>query len=339
MKQWIYLFIGSLLFWSCGEEKKSSETPLTPFYYDLPAGFSFPQIPKDNPMFAEKIELGRKLFFDPVLSRDNSVSCGSCHLPEKGFSDTVGLSLGADKQKGERNAPPLFNVAYKKDFFKDGGIPTLELQVLAPFDNELELDMNIVEATERLKKIPHYKAAFKRVFGREPDPFGLTRAIAAYERTLISGNSAYDEFVYGKKEALSASAQRGMKLFASPKLGCNNCHSGQFFTNGKYENNGLYETYKDTGVARITLKLSDVGRFNVPTLRNIELTGPYMFDGSLKTLGEVIDHYTTGGKNHPNKSSLIQPFTLTNGEKQDLINFLKSLTDQRFVKKHKEDSR
>lgn len=321
---------------ACERENSSSDQPLTRFYYDIPVGMEYPNIPEDNPMFVEKIELGRKLFFDPILSKDNSVSCGSCHSPSKAFSDSVAFSIGAENDLGDRNAPALMNVAYRTSFFKDGGVPTLELQILGPFDNELEFDLNIIDAIEKLKQDEEYVKAFKRVFNREPDPFGLTRAIAAYERTLISGESKYDKYVHMGQD-LTQSELNGMSLFFSDELKCASCHSGNFFTNEAFENNGLLATYIDSGRARVTIDPNDAGRFAVPTLRNIELTAPYMFDGSLETLDEVIEHYASGGSNHRNKSDLITGFSITKEEKEDLIAFLKTLTDPHFLERHKSD--
>ena len=325
------------LFTACTEDSKQAEEGKQTYEYHLPKGFSLPEIPEDNPMYVDKIALGRKLFFDPILSKDNTVSCASCHAPTKAFSDSVAFSIGAEKDLGDRNAPTLANVAYRSSFFKDGGVPTLELQILGPFDNELEFDLNILDAIEKLKADPDYVREFNKVFGKDPDPFGLTRSIAAYERTLISGDSKYDQFLFDSN-VFSDAEIRGMKLFNSERLACSTCHSGNLFTNQGFENNGLYTSYQDTGRARVTLNSSDAGKFVVPTLRNIALTSPYMFDGSLNNLSEVIDHYASGGSKHANKSQFIKGFTISEAEKNDLILFLTTLTDESFVERHKYDN-
>lgn len=329
------LLISSLFVIGVMSCKKGEEIEVTLPYqtvYDLttPSGFPTMKIPLDNPMTVEKIALGKKLFFDPILSRDKSISCASCHFSQGAFADTVALSLGVEKRIGERNAPTILNAGYKPHLFKEGGVRNLELQVIAPFDNELEFDLHVLEAIARLKADDTYKKLFNQVFGKNPDLFGLTRAIAAYERTLISGNSKYDLSKNGLVE-LSASEKNGEKLFFSDELQCGTCHSGTFFTDNKFYNTGLYANYIDEGLKRVTTKEEDVGKFVTPTLRNVEYTGPYMFDGSLKTLEEVIDHFASGGKNHINKSDLFTGFTITESEKQDLIAFLYTLSEKAVI--------
>jgi len=313
---------------ACHSEKESAES----YQLNVPQGFPKPPIPEKNQLTKLRIDLGRELFFDPILSRDSTVSCASCHHPEKAFSDIEALSRGVDDSLGMRNAPALVNVVYGKSFFRDGGVPTLEQQILVPFDDHREFDLNMLYAVERLERHPRYSKMSKEAYGRGPDPFTLTRSLAAFERTLISGNSPYDQFTYqGKQDALTASEKRGLALFEGDKLQCRGCHAGFNFTNELYENNGLKAVYADTGRARITSKPEDVGKFKVPTLRNVELTGPYMHDGSVKSLAAVVEHYQSGGAGHVNQSQLIAGFELNEQEKRDLINFLKSLTDTSFV--------
>ena len=302
-----------------------------PYVLSIPKGFPQPFIPEDNPLTQGKVALGKKLFFEPILSRDSSISCASCHFPELAFSDTAAVSTGVAGRKGFRNAPSLTNVAYGKSFFKDGGVPTLEIQILTPLEGHDEMDLNILEAAERLNKNPAYKKLFQEVFDRVPDAFGITRAIAAFERTLISGHSRFDRYYYHGEEVLSASEKRGWLLFNSETLQCATCHAGFNFTNEQFENNGLYEVYADEGRRRITLDSADAGKFKVPTLRNSAVTGPYMHDGSFSSLEEVIEHYSRGGKGHGNQSELIKGFSLTEVEKQDLLAFLKALTDATFL--------
>ncbi|MCB0395154.1 MAG: cytochrome-c peroxidase [Flavobacteriales bacterium] len=302
------------------------------YHFSLPEGFSEVPVPADNPMTKSKVALGKRLFFEKILSKDSTVSCGTCHKQAIAFADDRQLSEGVDGGTGFRNAPTLANLAYSPFFFMDGGVPTLEIQVLAPIQGEVEMNLNMLEAVQRLQQHPEYPALFREVFGREPDAFGLSRALAAFERTLISGDSRVDQYHFqGDKNALTPSEIRGMDIFNSAPANCASCHSGFRFTNDQFENNGLYLTYVDTGRARITLKDSDVGRFRVPTLRNVALTPPYMHDGSLATLEDVVEHYVSGGQPHRNKSSLIQGFSLTTQQKKDLVNFLEALTDTRFI--------
>jgi cytochrome c peroxidase len=276
--------------------------------------------------------LGRQLFYDPVLSADNTRSCASCHAAYLAFSDSTAVSFGIENRPGTRNAPTLANVAYQKKLLREGGVPTLEMQILVPIQEHNEFDFNILLVAERLSRMPDYVAQAEKAYGRAPDAFVITRSIAAFERTMLSGDAPYDQFVFqGKSNALSSSEKRGLDLFQSERLNCSKCHEGFLFTNQEFTNNGLYEVYPDTGRIRLTGQESDRAVFKVPSLRNIALTAPYMHDGSLLTLEAVIDHYQTGGKPHPNKSPLLKPFVLAPQERADLLAFLGSLTDQKFI--------
>lgn len=308
------------------DEQEAGNTVIT---LAVPKGFPYPDIPVDNLPTQNRIDLGRKLFFDPILSRDSTISCSSCHHSDLYFTDGLPLSLGIDSNHAFRNAPSLINVAYQPYMFWDGGVPTIEQQVLAPISNPLEMDFDVNAVIERLKQHAEYVTLFKKAYNQEPTVFALTRAIANYERTLFSGRSAYDEFqYYGNASALSASSLNGKNIFFGEKGECFHCHNEYNFTDNSFKNNGLYLQYADSGRARITLLPSDVGKFKVPSLRNIAMTAPYMHDGSIATLSDVIEHYNSGGKPHPNKSGLIKPLNLTEQEKEDLLNFLLSLTDQ-----------
>lgn len=303
-----------------------------PYELGLPAGFPMPEIPPDNTLTAARIELGKLLFYDPALSLDSTISCATCHQANAGFADHFPISIGIEGRIGMRNSPTLTNVAYHPYFFAEGGSPSLELQALGPIENHVEMNMNAAELAKRLEGDPFYTPLAQKAYGREMDLFVLVRAIASFERTLISGHSPYDQFAFEhKEEALTASEKNGMQLFFSEKTGCSHCHSGFNFTNYAFENNGLYETNPDEGRYRITLESSDLGKFKVPTLRNIALTAPYMHDGSLKTLEDVVSHYISGGKNHPNQSEFVKPIQLTDNEKKELVDFLKALTDVDFV--------
>ena len=295
----------------------------------VPKGFPYPTIPADNQPTDNRIALGKKLFFDPVLSRDSTISCSSCHHTDKYFTDALAVSIGIDGRTGTRNAPSLINVAWQKTMFWDGGVPTLEQQVLSPIEAHAEMDYDVNEVVKRLTASPEYVKLTQLAYGKAPSPFTLTRAIACYERTLIGTRSKFDDYqYYNSTTALNASETRGMNIFFGEKGECFHCHNEYNFTIDDYRNNGLYAHYADSGRARITLLPDDVGKFKVPSLRNVGVTPPYMHDGSLPTLEAVVTHYNNGGQNHPNKSPFIKPLLLTTNEQQDLVNFLKALTDQ-----------
>jgi cytochrome c peroxidase len=298
----------------------------------VPVGFPPVPFPTDNPFTIRKWQMGKKLFYDNVLSVDNSINCGSCHHPALAFSDNVPMSLGAGKVLGRRNSPSLANVAYHPYYTREGGVPTLEMQILVPIQEHDEFNFNIVAIADRLKQIPEYVAMSQEIFGRQPDPYVITRAIATFERALISGNSNYDKYRYqGYTGILSPTEIRGMNLFYSTRTQCGNCHSGFNFTNYSFQNNGLYDVYTDNGRQRLTGDSADNALFKVPSLRNIALTAPYMHDGSMATLHDVVEHYNSGGKPHPNKSTMLQPLSLTEQEKDDLVAFLHALTDDEFI--------
>ena len=291
-----------------------------------------PVFPADNPLSQASVELGKALFFDPRLSRNGTVSCASCHFPDRAFSDTVARSVGIEGRTGLRNSPTLANVAYHRDLFRDGGVPDLERQVIAPVHDPLEMDHNIQLAAAIVGLEPEYQRLSQEAYRRPMDAFVLTRAIANYERTLISGWSRYDRYEYqGDADALSAAELRGMQLFNGPELNCTACHNGFDLSDHSFQNVGQYMEYADNGRERISLDPADNGKFKVPTLRNIALTAPYMHDGAMATLEEVIDHFASGGLPHPNKSPELTNFVLTDIQKADLIAFLNALTDERSV--------
>lgn len=289
-----------------------------------------PAIPENNLPTADRIELGRQLFFDPVLSRDSSISCASCHHTDKKFTDGLPISRGIENRLGIRNAPSLLNVAYQPSMFWDGGVPNLEQQILAPIESHFEMDFNIIDVVKRLSYNENYKMLSLKAYNELPSIFTVTRAIACFERTLFTGTSKYDDYVYNNnKNALSASEINGMTIFFGEEGECFHCHSTFLFTDNTFKNNGIYLQYEDSGRARITGNVYDIGKFKVPSLRNVAMTAPYMHDGSITTLEEVIEHYNSGGKAHPNKSGLIVPLHLTAQEKTDLLNFLKALSDEK----------
>lgn len=288
--------------------------------------------PADNPMTAEKIELGRKLFFDKRLSIDNSISCADCHHPEKAFTDGLAVSKGVLGRFAERNAPSLLNSAYLQRVMFDGELKTLEMQVIVPIQEHTEMGSDMRELLKELRAVPEYEEAAKRIFGRSFDPWVLTRSIAAFERSLISDYSAFDRFYLGDSSALTPSQKRGWELFSN-ELYCTQCHPAPHFTTYEVANNGLYADYgKDQGRFRIDLLESSKGLFKIPSLRNIALTAPYMHDGSITTIDGVLDHYQSGGKNHVNQSPKVTKFELTLQQQQDLQHFFQSLTDTSYMR-------
>ncbi|MFT4665017.1 MAG: cytochrome c peroxidase [Polaribacter sp.] len=329
--KWFYFLVLILLVVSCRKDGEVEPLHL-PALMEIPKGFPDIDFPEGNEFTKARWDLGKRLFFDVALSVDSSISCATCHQSDLAFSDDVAFSLGVAEEIGTRNSPSLANVAYQPYLTREGGVPTLEMQVLVPIQEHNEFNFNIVLIADRLKNDSSYIKMAQEAYDREVDAFVITRAIACFERSLLSGYSPYDQYQnYDKLSALSDAAIRGMNLFFSEKTNCSKCHSDFNFTNYAFENNGLYETYPDEGRFRLTGEESDRALFKVPSLRNIELTAPYMHDGSLQTLEEVIEHYQSGGKNHPHKNEFIQPLTLSEKEKDDLIQFLKSLTDESFI--------
>lgn len=321
-----------VLLFACQKEKPDTAPAGPELLLAVPPGFLAPEFPAGNELTPARWALGKKLFYDPVLSRDSTLSCGSCHHATKAFSDTVVFSLGVAGLPGTRNAPTLANIAYHPYFTREGGVPTLEMQILVPIQEHNEFDFNILLIAERLKRDTAYVRMSLEAYNREPDAFVITRSIACFERTFVSGQSRYDQYFFqGKNDVLTPAEKRGMDLFFSEKTNCSQCHSGFNFTNYAFENNGLYADYPDLGRYRLTELESDRARFKVPTLRNVALTAPYMHDGSLWTMEAVIAHYNSGGQPHPNKSMLLRPLGLTFTEQADLVAFLNSLTDEPFI--------
>lgn len=333
MRPWTIIVWCGILVCSCSTPsdpslRTSQSVDTVAIQPSIPAGFPKMHIPETNAITNAKVRLGERLFFDPVLSSDFNISCASCHLPAYAFSDTVALSEGAEGGRAERNAPSLINVGFHPHLMREGGVPGLELQILTPLESENEMNLPIGKACERLNQDSSYRDLFQNIFGDTATPFTLTRAIAAYERTLIGGGSDYDGFVAGDSGALSRQAKAGMQLFFSDRLKCSTCHSGVLFTDFSFRNNGTYQEYKDNGRFRLTLREEDIGKFKVPSLRNVALTAPYMFDGSIRTLDEVITHYAEGGHTHPNKDTAVTGFEINEQERAALIAFLQSLTER-----------
>ncbi len=329
----IFALVAVFGFTRCNKDQASTQPAKSTL--SIPKGFPEITFPADNAFTEARWALGKKLFFDPILSRDSSLSCASCHKQSLAFADDVAFSPGIENRAGTSNAPGLANVAYHPYYLREGGVPTLEMQILVPIQEANEFDHNIVDIAEQLTKHPDYVKMSLAAYSRMPDAFVITRAIATFERSLLSGNSSYDQWHLGDDGALTASAKRGKDLFFGPKTNCSLCHGGFNFTNYAFENNGLDTNYQSLGRMRLTGNEKDRALFKVPSLRNIEFTAPYMHDGRFNSLEEVINHYNDGGKNHKNKSPLVKPLALTEIEKQDLIAFLKSLTDYSFMTNEK----
>lgn len=295
-----------------------------------PLGLPPVPIPPDNPPTAATIALGEKLYFSKLLSVDHSTSCASCHDPAQGFADGARVSTGVGRKQGKRNAPTVLNAAYRAPLFWDGRAPTLEAQATGPVLNQLEMAHSAPSLEAQLSRHPEFRPLFQQAFGSpEATMPRIAAAIASYERTLIRGNSPFDRYFYGgDRAALSASAIRGLEVFRNPQRGnCAACHTigaqHALFTDNQFHNIGAGLNAEG--------ELTDLGKanglFRTPTLRNIAQTAPYMHDGSLKSLKEVVDFYIGGGNANPHLDKLIKPLThLTRQERTDLVAFLESLT-------------
>lgn len=285
-------------------------------------------IPEDNPLTPAKIELGKKLYFDPRLSVDGTVSCATCHHPQFGFSNGVPVSAGFKGQLGNRNSPTVLNRLYSQAQFWDGRAASLEEQALGPVQNPVEMANTLEGMVGTLNKIAGYKAEFKKAFGSEAiTAEGVGKAIAAFERTLLSGDSAFDRFQAGDTKALSEPAKSGFALFMG-KAGCAECHKLPNFTDEEYHNLGvgMDKTNPDLGRYNVTHNVKHKGCFKTPTLRHIAETYPYLHDGSAETLEEVVDLYDRGGVANPYLDEKIELLGLTAEEKKDLVEFMKALT-------------
>ena len=298
----------------------------------LPLGLSESEmrVPRDNPTTPEKVELGRLLFFDKRLSADGTVACASCHDPKYAFAEPHAVSTGIKGQKGGRSAPSCVNRVFSTTQFWDGRAPTLEEQAKGPLVNPIEMgNPNHDAVVTRLRGIKGYVARFQKVFGTSEITIDhVAKAIAAFERTLVSGDSPYDRYDSGADpKALSASQQRGLELYRG-KARCTLCHGGFNFTDEKFHNLGVGTEKKkpDAGRSAISKAAGEWGAFKTPSLREIALTAPYMHDGSLRTLEEVVDYYNRGGRHNRAIDKDLQPLKLTTQEKQDLVEFMKSLS-------------
>ncbi len=324
----------------------SSNYMATPAALDIPPFFESsilpPEIPRDNPLTVEGIALGKALFYDPILSANNTQSCASCHLQSGGFSDPNQFSVGIDGSLGTRNSMPLFNLAWNRrgPFFWDGRAATLEDQIFEPITNPIEMANTWPNAVAALQNSGTYPELFDAAFGNTAiDSVNVSKAIAQFVRTLISGNSKFDRYLNGQED-LSEAEERGMNIFLDETRGdCFHCHGNPMnplWTDNRFHNNGLDEFFVDRGLGAVTGDPRDDGLFRTPSLRNLSFTAPYMHDGRFNTLDEVIDHYSEGLVYSETVSPLLKKVSeggvgLTPEEKSDLKAFLLSLSDPSFT--------
>jgi len=340
---------------ACSDANKSS----TPYQWNLPQNFPKPEVPNDNPMTEAKVELGRALFYEPALSGNRAMSCRTCHQIEYAFSEPKKVSSGATGQFLRRNALALINIAYNSDFtWAHSGLGSIEQHMLIPLFSESPVEMGMTGYQQDILtrfNTNDYKKLFANAYGSEVVSLDkMVKAIACFVRSLTSFNSPFDNYAYrNQDDALNESELRGLELFFSEKLECFHCHGGFNFTQSSkhefqtldlrvFHNTGMYNTdgkgsypVSDRGLIEITLNPQDMGRFRAPTLRNVAFTAPYMHDGSIDSLSQVIQFYAQGGRgdgiNNPYKSQFIQGFELTEQEASDLLAFLHSLSDESFV--------
>ena len=308
----------------------------TPFIIETPYGFPDMKIPSDNPMTIEGVSLGEKLFKDPILSANNTQACIDCHKQNFSFSDPNQFSTGIDNIQGDRNASALINIGWNTSFNWDGSSLTLEEQAFEPVTNPIEMHNNWNNVESVLNSHADYPSLFKKAFNiNYIDSIHVVKAIAQFERTLISTNSKLDRYL-NNEEQLTISELNGYAIFNTEKGDCFHCHTSQLFMDNQFHNNGLdSDPFLDLGRGKVTLNAYDNGKFKTPTLRNIEMTAPYMHDGRFATLEEVVEHYDSGGKYSTTVDPLMKKLgvglQLSNQEKMDLVSYLKTLTDNEFI--------
>jgi len=333
MKKWWILLVLASVVVACKEDDKDGMESSASVSFYVPDGFPAPVYSfQNNPLTPAGFALGRKLFYDPLLSRDSTISCGSCHQQGVAFAHADHtLSHGIDGLLGNRNAPAMFNIGWIPLFMHDGGINHLEVQPFGPIANPVEMDEDIGNVIVKLKRSSVYPAMFKAAFGNDTITTQLMmKAMAQFMGTMISANSRYDKYRLGKGP-FTAQEQSGLALF---RTHCESCHREPLLTDYQFRNNGLDSNFiKDTGREHITLNPADSGKFKVPSLRNIALTRPYMHDGRFATLMQVLDHYSSGIK----QSSTLDPLLsggnipLSSQQKADIIAFLQTLTDNKYI--------
>ncbi len=317
----------SLIIYSCLDSDHETEVHQDPTHKES-------QTTIDSLEYLE--DLGEKLFFEPMLSLDESIHCGSCHIPEYAFADIIPFSRGVGGTFGKRNTPSAMNLSGRPELFYDGRASSLEDQVHFPIEDPLEMNVKMETVVERLKNDQKYVLWFDLFFEDGITQSNIASAIAEYERTLETGNAKIDQVAREEAE-FTESEQRGQEIFNDPKNKCFDCHLGVDFTNDEYRNIGLYDGVErnDLGRFNVTNDSADIGKFRVPVLRNVAMTAPYMHDGSFQTLEEVVDYYNNPYDFVPNPvnidSLLLEPLNLSDQDKVDLVNFLKTLTDEQFV--------
>ena len=280
-------------------------------------------------MTPEKVALGKMLYFDTRLSKDGTISCATCHDPEMAWAERRPTSEGVGHQVGERNSPTVLNSAYAKAQFWDGRAATLEEQALGPIENPIEMGQKMAVLVTNLEDIPEYKESFKKVFGTGVTKQGIAKAIAAFERTVLTGNSPYDQYQAGKKDAMTEAQIRGMELFE--EVGCATCHTPPLFSNYRYYNAGvgMDKENPDEGRKIVTGKDRDLGKFRTPPLREVAGTAPYFHDGSAETLEDAVALMAQGGKDNPNLSAMLKALReqdISDEDQKDLVEFLKALS-------------
>jgi cytochrome c peroxidase len=330
----IFIFIAFILFIGCKKETPSI-TPIdektNEFSFVIPNGFPTPIYTfENNKLTRDRFVLGRYLFYDPILSLDSTISCATCHAQTHGFADhNIPFSKGVDGTFGNRNAPPVFNMAWSPLFFWDGRVQLMDHFSIEPITNPIEMKETVGHVIAKLNKNKVYRTRFKAAYNIDSiTEEKLQQALSQYMAMVISANSKYDQYIAGKT-TLSASETNGMNLF---KQHCSTCHKAPLFTDYSFRNNGLDSVFKDSGREGYTKNWSDRGKFKVPTLRNVELTYPYMHDGRLINLMDVINHYTSGIKKSETLDPILQnPISLSTTEKKDLMKFLFTLTDYPMI--------
>ena len=307
----------------------TAQTASAPQRPEIPLGLDlYLPVPEDNPLTPVKVALGRRLFFDSLLSRDQSLSCASCHDPQRAFTDGRAVSRGVFGRQGTRSVPTLINRGYGTSHFWDGRTTSLEEQVLQPIRTAIEMDMTLEEVVMRLKRDEDYPELFQAAFGRTVNAEDLAKALASYVRTILSGDSPFDRYANGERTALSGQARQGLRLFRG-KGNCTACHVGPNFTDEGFHNTGIAwrdGTLLDPGRFTVTGKEAHRGAFKTPTLREIARTAPYMHDGSVGTLEEVVEFYDRGGDPNSYLDREVRPLDLTDEEQRALLAFLRSLS-------------
>jgi len=302
-----------LIFSQC-TKKEEPQKPEEPFTVKIPLGLDEDlNVPEDNPITREKVELGKLLYFDTRLSDDNTISCATCHDPKKGWTDNEVVSMGIKQQRGPRNAPTVINSTYMLSQFWDGRAKTLEEQAMGPMINPVEMGLAEHDiAVEKIKNTPGYQPLFQKAFGEEPNINNIVKAIASFERTVLGGNSRFDKYQNGEQTAMTEQEIRGRELFFG-KANCTKCHVGSNFSDSDFHNLGvgMSDPEPDLGRFEVTKKEENKGAFKTPTLRDVTKTAPYMHDGSQKTLEEVIQFYDQGGEPNPHLDFRMVKLNLT----------------------------